>query len=370
MKYLGILLLFISAIGCRREDPPADNNPGNPSEPVPELYFPDNWTNAWSTEDPERLGWNTGAIPSLYSFLDGVGTRGFIVLRHGKIVLEHYNGQQLNGQAFSNTSQWYWASAGKSLVGFAAGIAHSRGQLDLSAPVSQYLGTGWTSIDSASEWNITVEHQLSMSTGIDYNISNLDCTQPSCFDYLNPPGTAWYYHNGVYTKTHDLLASATGTSFEQFVGDNIQGVIGMSGSWYWLNDNHVFFSNARSMARFGLLVLGEGRWKTDTVLTSKAYFDAMISSSQPMNPAYGYLWWLNGQGQFQLPSSTATFSGNISEEAPDDMVAALGMNSQVLCVVPSEGLVVVRMGEDPSTDLVPLNFLDDLWEHLNAVMHP
>jgi hypothetical protein len=64
-----------------------------------------------------------------------------------------------------------------------------------------------------------------------------------------------------------------------------------------------------------------------------------------MNPAYGYLWWLNGQ--------TATLSGQrrvrgpLNSEAPTDLVAALGALGRKCYVVPSLGVVVTRLGDNP-----------------------
>jgi len=93
----------------------------------------------------------------------------------------------------------------------------------------------------------------------------------------------------------------------------------------------------------------------------------MIHPSQGMNQSYGYLWWLNGQSSFMLPGTQQIMSGSLFPNAPADMVCGLGRDGQYLCLIPSEKLVVVRMGESPDSRLVPYTFLLDIWDKLNKI---
>jgi hypothetical protein len=95
----------------------------------------------------------------------------------------------------------------------------------------------------------------------------------------------------------------------------------------------------------------------------------MKNTSQALNPSYGYLAWLNGKGTFMVPQSQVVFSGAIAPNAPADMFAAMGKNGQLLNIVPSKGLIVIRMGDDPDTGLVPFLFQDVLWEVLNTIIN-
>lgn len=348
---------------CKKDDDVVTDNTSDDS-----YYYPANWSANWETVDHADLDWNTSALPNLEQFLDESDTRAFIVLVKGKIALEYYFGNALNGQEFGTSSQWYWASAGKSLVGFAAGVAKDKGYLNFQDPVSDYLGTGWTSATSAQEDAIAVEHMLTMTSGLNDGVTNPDCTDPSCLEYTADAGTRWAYHNGVYTKSHDLLAAATGLTFEEYMRDSICGLIGISGAWYWLENNHVFISNARSMARFGLLNLSKGKWGDRTFL-SESTFTQLTSTSQALNNSYGYLYWLNGQSSYMIPQSQVTIPGSMVPEAPDDMYSALGKNSQIVSMIPSMDMVVVRMGNDPGNYLVPIQYQRDLWEQLNAVLN-
>jgi hypothetical protein len=94
----------------------------------------------------------------------------------------------------------------------------------------------------------------------------------------------------------------------------------------------------------------------------------MINTSQDLNKSYGYLFWLNGKGSFMQPSIPLVFRTDLVPEAPDDMYAGMGKNDQRVYVVPSKGLVVVRMG-DKATESLPAisGFDDDVWKRVNEL---
>ena len=123
------------------------------------------------------------------------------------------------------------------------------------------------------------------------------------------------------------------------------------------------------MARFGLLNLNKGIWEDTPIMTNMDYFNAMTTTSQELNPSYGYLWWLNGKSSYRIPGSEELFSGKLIPAAPDDLIAGLGANDQKLYVVPSMGLVIVRMGDAANeSELGPTTFDNELWTQLNALM--
>ncbi|MCW5897648.1 MAG: serine hydrolase [Flavobacteriales bacterium] len=327
-----------------------------------QLYFPAPQANsAWETVDPSALGWCTDQEQALHDFLASSNTKAFIVLKDGRIALEWYFG------TFTTDSAWYWASAGKSLTAFLVGRAQQEGSLDINAPASTYLGAGWTSLTPAQEEAITVRHQLTMTSGLD-DSGDLDCTDPACLTYLAEPGTRWSYHNAPYTLLHSVLESATGLGSFTFLFTRLTVPTGINGLFLPVDDNIVFFSGARSMARFGLLMQGGGAWDGNPILSDVAYYDAMITPSQSLNEAYGYLWWLNGQESFMLPGLQFVFNGPAMTNAPMDVYAALGKNGQIINVSPSTGLVVVRMGNLPGDIFVPNLYNDQIWQHLNALM--
>ena len=204
-----------------------------------------------------------------------------------------------------------------------------------------------------------------MASGLDDSVeppgSTANCFIPECFSCLAEPDTRWAYHNSAYRILQDVLEEATGTNKNVYTLSRLGNRIGMSGLWF----NYIFFSKARSMARFGLFILAEGRWEEDIIMADNDYFNSMLNPSQYANPSYGYLWWLNGQSSYQLPGLQFSFDGSLLPEAPSDLFAALGANDQKIYVVPSLGLVVVRQGESAGgVSPASSSFDNQLWERL------
>lgn len=344
MKLTTTLLLLMLAVGLQAQT----------------SYFPTN-TN-WDTVSTESLGWCPDSLANLNTYLESKGTKAFIVLDDGKIALEWYYG------TFTADSFWYWASAGKTVTATLIGIAQQEGYLDINDTTSQYLGPGWTSCATTDEEKITIRHQLSMTTGLDYNYASLDCTDDTCLVCLNDPGTEWFYHNAPYTLLTEVLENATGKNANLYFQQKIGSKIGASGLFYTTSYNEVFYSTPRDMARFGLMILNKGLWNGTPVLSDTTYYNQMVNTSQSINEAYGYLWWLNGKSTFRLPTVTNTFSGHIIPNAPADMFSGLGKNDQKVYVVPSQNRVIIRMGNDAGGTALALNGFDnELWGKISGL---
>ncbi|AMM50847.1 beta-lactamase [Rufibacter sp. DG15C] len=358
---LAFAFICLSLLSCKKDEV-------TPAPTAQNLYFPAVGSSIWETSTPESLGWSATGAAALDEFLNQSNTRAFLLLKDGKIVIEYYNGKAANGTTFTANSNWYWASAGKTLNAFLIGKAQEDGHLSIQDKTSKYLGAGWTSLTPAQEDKITIRHQLTMTTGLNDLVPNHHCYTPSCLTYKADAGTRWAYHNGPYTLLTQVTEKATKQDFDTYFKTQLADKIGMGGFWMTLGDDYVYFSTARAMARFGLLMLNKGTWDKTVVLKDTEFFKAMTSPSQNLNRSYGYLWWLNGQSSFMLPTSQMVFSGSAVPDAPVDMIAAMGKNGQFLNIVPSQNLILVRMGDNPDDNEVPVVFLNDLWKKVNAVI--
>ncbi|WP_319480968.1 serine hydrolase domain-containing protein [uncultured Draconibacterium sp.] len=353
-----ILIALFLFLGCS-DDTVVDN----PKEA--EIYFPPTDSETWENTSVSELGWNEGVLNELYDFLKTNNTRAFLILENGRIVVEEYWGKDiLNISSFDKNSKWYWASAGKSLTAVLVGIAQQEGMLSIDDKTSDYLGNGWTNMDLEKENLITIKHQLSMTSGLNHQVGDLDCTLPECLTYGVDAGEEWFYHNAPYTLLEEVVATAADLDYNRFTAEYLGQKTGINGNWIKSGYNNIYWSTARDAARFGLLIQNEGEWNGKEVVSDKSYFNAMVNTSQNLNLSYGYLWWLNGKGSVVLPGFTAPLNSSMSPHAPDELIAAMGKNGQFIEVLPSESIVVVRMGEAPGNSLLPVLFHDEMWEIL------
>lgn len=355
-RFVSILFSLLLVTSCSSDNDSSDNQ-------VPQddaIYFPPLDSDTWETTSISELNWNEDQVQPLLDFLEAENSKGFMVLYNGKIVLENY----FNGH--NNNLPWYWASAGKTLTTAIVGIAEEQGLVNINDNVSDYLGSGWTSAPLDKENLITCKNLLTMTSGLDDGLG--DDISASNLQYLADAGDRWAYHN-VYVKLQDVIEEASNDSWSSYFNINLKNRIGMSGAWIQNGSFNVYWSNTRSMARFGLLTYAKGNWETNQIIPENYLFDA-VDTSQNLNKAYGYLWWLNGKDTYRLPQTQIVFSGSLVPNAPSDMYCALGRDDQKIYVVPSRNLVIARMGEAADNLNFALSSFDnELWGKINAVIN-
>ena len=346
-----MLVLLVSS--CTKKE--------TPITPTTEsMYFPSTTNNEWETKSISSLNWDNNGVQPLKDFLAQNGTKSFMILVNGRIVMEEY----FDGHTTS--SEWQWNSAGKTLVSTITGIAQQENFLNINNKASDYLETDWTNMPLAKENLITVRDLLSMTSGID---NTKELVIKINLTYVADAGTRWAYGN-VFQKLIDVVAQASNQDFETYFNSRLKNKIGMDGFWNFGPIYKIYHSNTRSMARFGLLALNNGKWENEQIINA-TFFDESINSSQNINPSYGYFWWLNGKTSFMVPSEQTVYQGYLVPNAPADMYAAMGANEQRIYVVPSKKMVVIRMGNASSIanpNFSVSGFDNELWSKINAVV--
>jgi CubicO group peptidase (beta-lactamase class C family) len=354
IQFLTAILLFAIS-SCEKPD-----NSTEPTTTSGEMYFPSNMSNNWETTSPASLGWNEAAVKTLKDFLQEKNSKSFMILVNGRIVMEEYFNRH------TSKTSWAWNSAGKTLVAATTGIAQQEGLLNINDKASKFLGTGWTVEPLEKENLITSRHLLTMTSGLD---DEKQLVTKANLSYVADAGKRWAYGN-VFQKLMDVVASASKQNYETYFKNKLSDKIGMDGSWNMGLIFKIYHSDTRSMARFGLLALNKGKWKDEQIL-NETYWKESISSSQSINPSYGYLWWLNGKSNFMVPSSQTVYPGMLIPNAPSDLYAAMGAEDQRIYVIPSKNMVVVRMGDasDKTNPSFAVSGFDRaLWEKINAVI--
>ena len=349
------ILLSLSISSC------SNNDDTDSSIPTESMYFPPTTGSTWETKSRSSLGWNESALQDLKDFLIDKNTKSFMILVNGRIVMEEY----FNGHTATDT--WEWNSAGKTLVATTTGLAQQDGLLSINNKASVYLGTSWTNMPLAKENLITVRNLLTMTSGIDDTKQLV--IKPN-LTYVADAGTRWAYSN-VFQKLTDIVSDASGKSFETYFNEKLKNKIGMDGYWNFGTIFTIYHSTTRSMSRFGLLALNKGKWNNEQII-NEPFFNESTTTSQTINPSYGYLWWLNGKTKYMIPSEQTVYPGSLVPNAPADMFAAMGASDQRIYVVPSKKMVIVRMGDaaNPEDPYFAVSGFDNaLWEKINAVIN-
>ena len=234
-KTIYTFLIVLFCISCSSENP--EPNPPATSEA---LYFPPISGTDWETKSISSLGWKQEAVQPLLDYLELKHSKSFIILVNGRIVIENY----FNGHS-ANTN-WYWASAGKTLTSTVTGIAQQENLININNKVSQYIGIGWTSEPLAKENLITCKNLLTMTSGLD---DESDDVTPTLFGenlYVFGSGSTEKRNQMVQVNavTKKIIASndlsdlyAVMQSFGKVKPEdfNLEGAIYDGKSWYLLN---------------------------------------------------------------------------------------------------------------------------------------
>ncbi|MEZ5171001.1 MAG: serine hydrolase [Acidimicrobiia bacterium] len=309
----------------------------------------------WTEVTPEEADVDPAVLQEMAELAKAAGSTCLVVTRDGELV-----------------GEWYWDdtdastprelfSATKSITAALVGIAHDRGELDITEPASDYI-TEWQGTDSE---DVTIENLLSNDSGrywdftTDYiEMTNADdMTQFAIdLDQQFPPGTEWEYNNAAIQTLDEVLEQATGMNPGEYAQQYLFGPTGMDAEFgYDEVGNAVMYfnvsSNCESLARFGYLWLRDGEWDGEQVVSSE-YVEASVTPT-PTNSQYGYLIWLNRPGHWvgagRSDNTKDEGDGIPTEGVPEDIFRVSGLGGQVSVGYPSSGIVFSRMGPTSPT---------------------
>jgi CubicO group peptidase (beta-lactamase class C family) len=309
---------------------------------------------AWQYAEPSATGWDQDQLLKAVGFAMSRKSSGVVVVIGGRIIAEKFADVKLptrryagmiHGKDKSAHAIEDVASCQKSIASVLVGIAQEKGLLKISDPVHQHLGEGWSNASAEQERQITIRHLISMNSGLDDRLR-----------FVAPPNTKWKYNTNAYCLSLRAAAAAAKMTPNELTKKWLTGPLGMKDS-RWIErklpriappeTNRLgFATTTHDLARFGLLVLRQGQWGKTKVLSDRDYLKKSTRPSQQINPAYGYLWWVNGT-KFVL-RGVLRVKGPLNAEAPQDMFAALGALGRRCYVVPSLDLIVTRLGDAPN----------------------
>lgn len=343
---------------------------------------------AWTTARPEDEGLSGEALEDLGEALDTAGTAAFLVVRGDRVVYEKY-GSGSGPNVPSGMSALAKAVTGTVVVLAAA----TDGRLALDDLASKYIPRWRTdSLRGKIRIRDLVAHRSGMED-VDFGLGaekRLDGWQQPYFDrrgeryalaldsaaILFQPGTRIGYSGvGYYALAYALTAAlkeAPQAHLKTFLRERVMLPLGIPDDNWQMNygekhdvEGMTLYAigsgadyTARAAAKIGELFLDHGRAGDRRLLDSGMVARALEPGPEPAPPPgrglpdappmAGGGWWLNVWGSWP--------------GVPSDAYAGLGAGHQVVLVVPSLDLVMVRMGKDLSPD--PAQFDNALRERL------
>jgi CubicO group peptidase (beta-lactamase class C family) len=278
-------------------------------------------------------------------------TLSLLVLHQGEIVHERYaDGVDMK----TRTRTW---STAKSIAVTLIGMLVDKGRMSLDTP----LGLDWLPAVAAGDSDprnaITLRHVLNMSSGL-YPVDSfgMEYVTGSGLSYwagassvegamrrgmIRQPGTFWDYENYDTLLAVYAMKKALGSdeAYHEFPRKALLDRIGMRNTLVSTDrfGDFIFssqvYTNARDLARFGLLYLWEGMWDGERLI-SEDWID-FVRTPAPATARtgnfYGGQWWL-------VPDDR--------NDVPRDAYSTAGNRGQYVIVVPSHDVVIVRRGLD------------------------
>jgi CubicO group peptidase (beta-lactamase class C family) len=278
-------------------------------------------------------------------------TRVVAVLYDGHVVAERY------AEGFSSRTPMPGWSMTKTVIGALAGMLVQRGavQLGQSSLLQEWRAPG----DARAE--ITLDHLLRMTDGLAFEEKPSDpfsdvvqmlftTGDSSGFAAARPlrtaPGTAWRYASGttnVLVRTLRDSAHLPPDAFARLPRETLFAPLGMRSAVIELDaaglpvGSSFMYASAHDWLRFGQFLLQDGVWQGQRVLPPG--WVQYMRTTTPQAPAgkYGAHLWLRVPEPFnsQVHPPPAL---------PADAFHLVGHEGQLLSVIPSRRLVVLRLG--------------------------
>lgn len=283
-------------------------------------------------------------------------TRAIVVLQGGKLAAESY------APGFSADMPLPGWSMTKSVLSALIGVLVGEGKMSLA---DKRLTARWRRDERR---DITLEDLLRMRSGLEfsevYDDPASDATRmlfvlgdaaafAAAKPLAAPPGTLWNYSSGTSNILSRLVRDILGdAAYPGFPRRALFEPLGMDSAVLEQDAGGTFlassymFATARDWARFGQLYLEDGVCAGRRLLPEG--WTRFCASPTPQSQGrYGAHWWLKLHDS--LGGQTAA-----AERLPQDAFHACGHEGQVLSVIPSRRLVVVRLG---------LSIVHGSWDH-------
>ena len=255
------------------------------------------------------------------------GAHALMVLRHGKVVAEHYRAPYEAGTPHT------MFSVSKSFTAIAAGFAQQEGLIRLTDKVADYFTEYLPAQPCENMLHMEIRHLLMMAAGFDaapddfrrpytgqivndfpysYADFRFDRSIDWAKDFMRAyvaeqPGKRFIYSSACTYMISAILQKVTGQRIEEYLKPRLFEPLGMDPAWQQCSAGRNVGGwgmslGSEDLAKFGQFMLQQGRWEGHQLLDS-AYIREMTSAqveignrSAKWEKRFGYQVWLLGDG--------------------------------------------------------------------------
>jgi len=302
----------------------------------------------WKTNHIKSKGIDSTLIYKLFNQIKDANHKihSVVLVKNNQLVLEEYFNDHKVNQLHD------LRSTSKSIRSILLGIAIDKGFIDdINDPIIKYLKSPVPEkhLDVRKE-EITIKHLLTMSSGLDCNdwdkkskgqedkvYKKKDWLQYTLdLPMVNTPGEVSHYCSmGVILMT-EIISQTSGMLINEFANEHLFNPLGIDNvKWGHTSDKEVIASGKRlymtprDMAKIGQLVLNEGKWNGEQIVSEKWIEESTTPKTKITGIDYCYLWW-------NIPF-------NVNERTIISKTAT-GNGGQYIIIIPDMELVAVFTG--------------------------
>ncbi|MER8964283.1 beta-lactamase family protein [Mesorhizobium sp. M0808] len=312
--------------------------------PLPDLIWPEG-DKADASQDPEVA--KVLDDPAM----TGAGMRAVVVVKNGRIVAERY------GDGFSEKTPLLGWSMTKTVNAAIVGTLVKEGKL---AMTNQGLFGPWKGDGRAV---ISLADMMAMSSGLEFNEDYGDVADVTRMLYLEPDMAGFAGSKPLTGEIGKVFSYSSGTAvmlsrlWQDAIGDKDKALawprtalfdpLGMQSAVLEADEHGTFvgssylYATACDWARFGQFLLQGGVWNGQEILPA-GFVDWMREPATASNVYGKGQLWIEGPGDEENPGA-GTAAG-----LPKDTYWMEGHDGQTVAIIPSEQLVVVRLGLTPA----------------------
>ncbi|TPM55003.1 serine hydrolase [Mesorhizobium sp. B2-2-4] len=283
--------------------------------------------------------------------MTGAGMRAVVVVKNGRVMAERY------GEGFSARTPLLGWSMTKTVNAAMVGTLVKNGKM---AMTNQGLFAPWKADGRAA---ISLADMMAMSSGLEFNEDYGDVADVTRMLYLEPDMAGFAEAKPLTGEVGKVFSYSSGTAvmlsrlWQDAVGDKAKALtwprtalfepLGMHSAVLETDEQGTFvgssylYATAHDWARFGQFLLQGGVWNGNQILPA-GFVDWM------REPASASKVYSKGQLWIEAPGDEENPGAGVAAGLPKDTYWMEGHDGQTVAIIPSEQLVVVRLGLTPA----------------------